>query len=44
MSLTGTSDTIQIVPLAPSAISVDLKTLMKKTIEDPITFFDSVHD
>ena len=35
MGIKGTSDNICIYPLAPSAIGVELETLMKKTVNTP---------
>lgn len=35
MGIKGTADNIRIYPLAPSAIGVELKTLMKKTFKTP---------
>jgi hypothetical protein len=35
MGIKGTSDNIRIYPLAPSAIGVELETLMEKRVKNP---------
>ena len=36
----GTAENIHIYPLAPSAVGLELETLMKKTVENPISILD----
>ena len=40
LGVKGIRDNIHIYPLAPSAVGVELETLMKKTVENPITILE----